>query len=166
MAWTKREAGGNLVTLGDGEGDVRKISGLLMGCPPDRTYTDRRNYHLVQKNGDTLVLAGSASLSRQLSEDDIGKFVKCQFTGWGRSANGKYKAIEVAVWDGDVTPEMRAWPHYVEAQTLRATVSAMTAAAKAQPQAPPAQAPPPRALPDEFEDFDRGPAEDSDELPF
>jgi hypothetical protein len=59
-------------------------------------------------------LAGSASLSRQIFPADVGKFVKCSFQGWGKSANGKFKQIEVQIYSGEPTAEMKAWPRYGE----------------------------------------------------
>jgi hypothetical protein len=100
MTWTKREPVTNLVVLGDEEGNKKKVGGLLIGCPKDRMYPEKTNYELVQQDGEVQVLSGSASLRNQIGEGDIGKFVKMEFTGWGKSANGKYKAIEVNIWDG------------------------------------------------------------------
>lgn len=114
MTWTKREAVTNLAVLGDEEGNKKKVGGLLIGCPRDRMYPDKTNYELVQKDGEVLVLSGSASLRNQLGEADVGKFVKCEFTGWGKSPNGKYKVIEVFVFDGEPTDDMKKWPHYGE----------------------------------------------------
>lgn len=115
MPWGKREAlTTNLVSLGDGEGDKRKVGGLLIATPKDRLYPNKTNYELVQKDGEVLTLSGSASLSRQITEQDVGKFIKCEFTGWDKSPNGKYKVIEVNVWEGEVSPEMKSWPRYAE----------------------------------------------------
>jgi len=115
MSWAKREATTtNLVSLGDGEGDRRKVGGLLVATPKDRLYPQKTNYELVQKDGEVLTLSGSASLSRQINEQDIGKFIKCEFTGWDKSPNGKYKVIEVNVWEGEPSDDMKAWPRYAE----------------------------------------------------
>ena len=116
MSWEKREAMTNLVVLGEAEGHVRKCSGLLAECPFDKMYPDKMNYVIIQKSGEEVVLSGSASLGRQLIPTDIGKFVKCEFTGWGRSANGKYKVIEVNIWQGEPNAEMLKWPRYAEVQ--------------------------------------------------
>lgn len=115
MTWQKREPVTNLVVLGDEEGNKKKVGGLLIGCPKDRMYPDKTNYELVQEDGEVAVLSGSASLRNQIGESDIGKFIKCEFTGWGKSANGKYKAIDVNIWEGEVTDaRMKAWPRYAE----------------------------------------------------
>jgi hypothetical protein len=150
MTWAKREAVTNLVMLGDGEGQRKKIGGLLIGAPRDRMYPDKVNYELVQKDGEVLVLSGSASLARQLGEADIGKFVKCEFTGWGKSPNGKFKAIDVNVWEGEVTPEMKQWPRYGEFNGGKPKPAAVAQVAPAG---------------DEFSDFDDTAAGDED-LPF
>lgn len=130
MAWAKREAVTNLVMLGDAEGHRKKVGGLLVGTPRDRMYPDKMNYELAQKDGEVLVLSGSANLSRQLNESDVGKFVKCEFTGWGRSANGKYKVIDVNVWDGEVTPDMKKWPLYAETHAKLAAPAKTNGATK------------------------------------
>jgi hypothetical protein len=114
MSWAKREAVTNLVILGDGPDTKKKVGGLLVGTPFDRMYPDKMNYVIVQRDGEEIVLSGSASLGRQLSDRDIGKFVKCEFTGWGKSANGKFKIIEVNVWEGEANADMKAWPRYAE----------------------------------------------------
>jgi hypothetical protein len=115
MAWTKREPTSNLVVLGDDEGQVKKVGGLLLSMRQDAQYPSRQNYEIVQRNGDCIWLAGSASLGRQLFPGDVGKFVKCEFTGWGKSANGKFKMIDVNVYDGEPTEDMKKWPHFGEA---------------------------------------------------
>jgi hypothetical protein len=116
MGWTKREPVGNLVVLGDDEGQVEKVGGLLAALTQDTMYPGRNNYELVQRNGESVTLAGCASLSRQIGLTDIGHFIKCQFKGWGKSANGKFKDIEVLIWNDEPTAEMRAWPRYAEVQ--------------------------------------------------
>jgi hypothetical protein len=114
MTWSKRDPVSNLIILGDDEGQVRKVAGLLASVRQDQQYPARQNYELVQKDGESHWLAGSASLSRQLFPGDVGKFVKCVFTGWGKSANGKFKQIEVQVFDGEPTDEMKKWPRYTQ----------------------------------------------------
>lgn len=155
MTWTKREPVTNLVVLGDEEGNKRKVGGLLIGCPKDRMYPDKTNYEIVQKDGEVQVLSGSASLRNQIGESDIGKFIKCEFTGWGKSANGKYKAIDVNVWDGEPTPEMKAWPRYAEF----ATGNGKKAAA-------PKAAAPHKSNDQDFEEFPGALQDEDDDLPF
>lgn len=153
MTWTKREAVTNLVVLGDEEGNRKKVGGLLIGCPKDRMYPEKTNYELVQQDGEVQVLSGSASLRNQLGEADIGKFVKMEFTGWGRSANGKYKAIEVFVYDGEPTEAMKKWPRYAEFAHGNGKAKAV-APAKAAPKA------------DDFEEFPGALQDEDDDLPF
>ena len=114
MAWDKRDPVSNLVILGDDEGQVRKVGGLLASIRQDNQYPSRHNYELVKQDGESIWLAGSASLSRQIFPADVGKFVKCAFQGWGKSANGKFKQIEVQIYSGEPTAEMKAWPRYGE----------------------------------------------------
>lgn len=115
MTWTKREPVTNLVVLGDDEGNIAKIGGLLVATPIDRMYEKKLNYEILKKSGEVVTLSGSASLSRQLNDRDIGKFVRCEFKGWGKSPNGKFKDIEVMIWEGEPTDDMkRDWPRYAE----------------------------------------------------
>src|SRR5665647_341083 len=114
MAWEKKEVAQNMIYLGDEEDQKRKCSGLLVAVPVDALFPPKRNYVLVQRNGEELTLSGSASLGRQLTEHDIGKFIQAEFTGWGKSANGKFRVIEVNVWQGEPTPAMKAWPRFGE----------------------------------------------------
>lgn len=112
--WNKREPVSNLVILGDADENATKASGLLARVVPDTVYKERNNYELVQKNGESVMLAGSASLSRQIGQTDVGHFIKATFKGWGKSANGKFKDIEVLIYEGEPTPDMKAWPRWKE----------------------------------------------------
>lgn len=118
MSWSKREAVSNLVILGDdAEKNQKKAGGLLASIARDATYTDNFNYELVQKDGSSILLAGNASINRMIHEKDIGKFVKAEFFGWGKTQKGaRFKQIEVQVWDGEPTPEMKKWPRWEELQ--------------------------------------------------
>lgn len=116
MGFTKREAVTDLIVLGDDEGQVKKAGGLLAATRQDTMYPSRLNYELVQKNGESKWLAGSASLGRQLGPEDVGRFIKCTFKGWGRSGSGKFKEIEVLVSDDDLPEELLNWPRYDEIQ--------------------------------------------------
>lgn len=116
MSWEKREPVTNLAVLGDEEGNKKKVGGLLIGIPKDRLYPDKSNYELVQQDGEVLVLSGSVSLRNQIGEADIGKFIKCEFTGWGKSPNGKFKAIDVFVFAGEPNDIMKKWPRFAEFQ--------------------------------------------------
>jgi hypothetical protein len=151
MAWAKREPVTNLVVLGDEDGNKKKVGGLLIGCPRDRMYPDKTNYELVQQDGEVQVLSGSASLRNQLGEADIGKFVKMEFTGWGKSANGKYKAIEVFVYDGEPNDMMKKWPRFGEFGNGAKPKAAAKATAPAT---------------DDFEEFPGALQDDEDDLPF
>ena len=133
MGWNKREPASNLVILGDDEGNVASVSGLLVAVTQDTMYPNRMNYELVQRSGDSLHLAGSASLGRQIGPHDVGKFVKCAFAGWGKSANGKFKQIEVNVWEGDPTEAMKSWPRYGEPHKPAAHATPAAKHPKAEP---------------------------------
>lgn len=153
MSWAKREAVSNLVVLGDDEGQKKKVGGLLVGMPRDQGYPDKVNYQLVQKDGEVALLSGSASLARQINEHDVGKFIKCEFQGWGRSGNGKFKVIEVNVWEGEPNDEMKAWPRFAEFQN---------GGKKQAPKAAPVAA----GKKDEFDGFPPPLEDTDDDLPF
>jgi len=114
MGWTKREASANLVILGDAEGHTRRVAGLLASVVPDPRYPDNRRYELVQQDGSSKVVAGSASINSQLGIGDVGKFVKLSFTGWERGRNGHYKVITVEVYEGEPSAPMQNWPRFAE----------------------------------------------------
>lgn len=157
-SWTKREPVQNLVILGDDPENKKKASGLLAALVQDRMYPDKTNYELVQKSGDSVLLSGSASLARQIGPGDVGKFIKCEFTGWGKSPNGKFKAIDVFVWDAEPTAEMKAWPRWSELQAKANSGNGAKGSA-------PAKQPAPATAPlEEFEDFPDD--ADNDDLPF
>lgn len=115
MGWEKREAVSDLVILGDEQGNKKSVGGLLVALPHDKGY-DKTNYQIVKQSGEEVTVSGSRSIARQISANDVGKFVKFTFTGWGNSPNGKFKAIEVNVWEGEPTPEMKAWPRFADLQ--------------------------------------------------
>jgi hypothetical protein len=46
----------------------------------------------------------------------VGKFLKAEFMGWGNSRNGKFKEIDVLVWEDEPTEEMKNWPRWAEIQ--------------------------------------------------
>lgn len=130
--WTKREPVQNLVVLGDGPDNRRKVAGLLAGLERDRMYPEKENYRIVQQDGETIVLGGNVTLGRQISAADVGKFIKCAFTGWGKSANGRFKVIEVNVYEGDLSDAMKSWPRYAEVQaSLRAAPAPKAQATRA-----------------------------------
>ena len=114
--WKKQEPISDLIVLGDNaEADnVKECGGLLASTRQDSQYPDRLNYELVQKDGSSKWLAGSASIMRQLGPAHIGAFVKCQFVGWGRSPRGEFKEIAVHIWEGELTELMLGWPRLDE----------------------------------------------------
>jgi hypothetical protein len=126
MGWTKREVEGDLVILGDAEGHVKQAGGLLVAIKPDPMYPNNRRYTLVRENG----------------------FIKLEFVGWGKSANGKFKEIAVHVWDGAPNERMAKWPRYDEFKNGGKNGS------------------PPPAVRDEFEDFPNALDNQDDDLPF
>jgi len=109
MSWQKREVPTNLVILGDAEGNVASTGGLLASVTPDPRYPDNRRFLLIGKDGDEKLVAGFTALNNQLGAADVGKFIKLTFGGWGKSANGRFKIVEVQVWDGEPSSEMVKW---------------------------------------------------------
>lgn len=154
MAWTKRDIPSDLVILGSEEGQVKKAGGLLTGLVQNTTYPEKTDYAFVKQNGDTFVLSGSASLHRQLSPNDVGRFVKVEFVGWGKAANGKFKQIEVSVYEGEPTDDMKKWPRYQE-------LNSGNGAKK--PQAPATR---PGAVTATDDDFGGSGSTEDDDLPF
>ena len=114
MTWETRTAQGNLVVLGDEEDQATKAGGLLASVTPDPQYEGNKRFELVQKDGESNIIAGCAAINRGINEGDVGKFVKLEFIGWGKSGRGKFKQIDVQVWDGEPTAKMKKWPRYDE----------------------------------------------------
>ena len=148
MGFTKREIQDNLVILGDDDGNVQKAGGILtrliLNTQFEKAKTD---YEYVDKNGDLKVIGGSATLARQISPNDVGKFFKMEFEGWGKSANGKFKKIAVYFWDGEPNVQMQSWPRFFEFYGKSAPA----------PNTPAAQ---------KFEDMPKQLEDDDDDLPF
>lgn len=109
MTWNKRQVAQNLVILGDDEGHVRRAHGLLADVTPDPQYPNNRRYLLIGQAGAEKIVAGSTSLNLQVGPGDVGKFVKFSFVGWERGKRGRFKAMEVEVYDGPATKAMLDW---------------------------------------------------------
>lgn len=146
MGFVKREVAENFISLGDGEGDAQQVGGILTRFVPNSHFSKpKTDYEFIDKAGATQLLSGSASLSRKIHAEDIGKFFKATFLGWKNSANGKYKDIDIAVWDGEPTEVMKAWPKFAQCYGKSSPLPVTAVAAKfAQP------TPPPK---DDFEDM-------------
>lgn len=113
MGWTEREAGA-VVVLGDGEGQVRRVAGLLASVKQDPRYPDNRRFELVQKDGTSKYLAGFTALNSQLGQADVGHFVKIEFVGWEGQGGNRWKKPKVEVYEGEPTAEMRSYPRWRE----------------------------------------------------
>jgi len=113
VAFVKRTVAENFISLGDGEGDVKSVGGILTKFVENRQFAKpKTDYEFVDKDGKLQVLSGSASLARQIHADDMGKFFKATFEGWGKSNNGNFKQIAVYIWDGEPTEVMKQWPKF------------------------------------------------------
>lgn len=157
MSWGKREVVDNFVTLGDGEADVSKTGGILTRFVENNHFAQpKTDYEFVGKDGALAVLSGSASLARQIHAEDLGKFFKAEFEGWGSSGKGKFKKIAVYIWNGEPNEAMKAWPKFSEYYGKAASngASAKETAKKVR---------------DDFDDFANPPKQlqdDTDDLPF
>lgn len=115
MGFKKREIPDNYVSIGDKEGDKLQAGGIFTRMIENTHFKNPKlDYEYVNKKGELVILSGSASLARQIEYNDMGKFFKVEFEGWGDSPNGKFKKVGVYIWEGDVTPEMKQWPRYAE----------------------------------------------------
>lgn len=121
--WQKRDSS-NLIVIGDGEGQARKVGGLLASIAPDPRYPDNRRYELVQQDGTSKIVAGTTVVNNQIGIHDIGKFIKLSFEGWGSGGNGKFKNIDVQVFEGAPTDDMKKWPRFAELHGRKASVAA------------------------------------------
>jgi hypothetical protein len=165
VTWKTRELPvDNLVVLGEDKGNVRQTGGLLVGRKPSRIYPNKTNLLVVKEDGTEFEVAGSSTLELQISDADIGLFMKLTYLGKERAGNNTYKKIEVQFFEpepGQPLPDrLRNWPRYAETQ---ARLTAETAQGRNKPKS---------AVPedDDFPDFDQvpGPIKDAggDDLPF
>jgi hypothetical protein len=159
MGFVKREVAENFVSLGEGEGDVRQVGGILTRFVENKHFDKpKTDYEFIDKNGELQVLSGSASLARQIHSEDLGKFFKATFEGWGKSANGKFKQIAVFIWEGELNPAMKAWPKLDQYYGKRPTTIALVGRVAPKP-----------AATDDFDEMpepiQQGQVED-DDLPF
>jgi len=149
--WTRRDGASNLVVLGDGEGQVTKVQGLLANITPDPRFPDNKRFAVVQRDGTEVTVAGSAAINSAVGLQDVGKFLRLEFEGWQKGRNGQFKAIKVEVYDGEATDTMRQWPRWAELNSKEPRKQSRAAK--------PALAEPPIADPDPDE-------EEDDDLPF
>ena len=156
MGFVKREVVDNLVILGDDEGNVQKAGGILTRLVLNTSFEKpKTDYEYVDKSGELKVIGGGATLARQITPADVGKFFKVEFEGWGKSANGKFKKISVYMWDGELTDAMKQWPRFREfyGKAAPAPVSANAKAAAAK-------------IRDDFDEMPAALQADDDDLPF
>ena len=141
--WNKREIADG-IGIGEKEGQRRAAGGLLAEIRTDVGDNNSNIYELVQKDGASLYVWGSATIDGKLRASDIGKFVKMKYLGMAKGKSGRtYKDIDVAGWDAPLTDAMKEWPRVGEFSGEGAAKPA-----------------------DDFEDFPEGSDEEDDDLPF
>lgn len=104
---------GNFRKLGEGEGRVREIVGVLKDIEPDEQYSTpdepKRVYVLELEGGEEVRLGDNAQLSA-LKGEHIGKLVRLVYRGTVKTKRGTtVKQIDVFVREGaDMPAEFRA----------------------------------------------------------
>lgn len=156
MGFVKREVLDNLVILGDDDGNAQKVGGILTRLILNTQFDKpKMDYEYVDRAGELKVIGGGATLARQITPADVGKFFKAEFEGWGKSANGKFKKIAVYFWEGDLEDKMKAWPRLKEFYGKSAPTPVTANAAKVTEKAR-----------DDFDDFPAALDADDSDLPF
>jgi len=92
--WVKKE--GSVATLGDGEGQVKEVSGKLLKIEQSKKYENRKNYILEQPDGSTVTCFGSAFIDNRVSESDIGKTMKFEYAGMDKKTRAKIIEVFIA----------------------------------------------------------------------
>ncbi len=112
--WKKREITDG-IGIGEKDGQRRAAGGLLVEIRTDVGENNSTIYELVQKDGASLQVWGSATIDGKLRSSDIGRFVKMKYLGMAKGKSGRtYKDIDVAVWDAPLTDVMKEWPRVGE----------------------------------------------------
>lgn len=124
--WTLVEAG-DAISLGGKENQRKTAGGLLVKIEYDQgPKKNSAVYELVQADGESVRVWGSAAIDYKLSPAKIGKFVRLEFTGIEQTKDGTdFKAIEVKIWTKPLTDKMKEWPRVEEWYTAKEGVAAM-----------------------------------------
>jgi hypothetical protein len=97
-AWETRRGSGSILVLGDESGQLQEIEGTLTARRVSPAYADNFLYDISTSDGESVTIAGTASLNARLTEHDIGRYVAITFKGWGATKRGnKFKDIDVRV---------------------------------------------------------------------
>jgi len=118
MTWTELAAS-DAVGIGEKENQRTKAGGLLVRVEYDQgPKKNSAIYELVQSDGTSLRVWGSAAIDRKLSVINIGKFIRLEFKKMSKNKDGTdFKAIKVEVFEGDLTDKMKEWPRVEEFYT-------------------------------------------------
>jgi hypothetical protein len=117
MSWEESKPPTGFTILGDDEGNVPKVGGLLAAIVQSDKYKNTDNYELVQQDGSIKTLAGCTTLASRIFSKHVGKFLKAEFVGWEKGKAGRYKDTKVLFWEGEPTDEMKKWPRWEELNT-------------------------------------------------
>ena len=89
------EVTGNLIVLGEKDGQVQSIGGVLKEIRPDRKYEGRSQYVLATPEGEKTV-AGCATLTNKIDESFIGFLLTFRYDGTGTTETGQsFKRVKV-----------------------------------------------------------------------
>ena len=118
MSWEKQETP-EAIGIGDGKDQKPKAGGLLAEVREvEGDNGPFMVYDFVQRDGTTQAVYGSSAIDRELKSGvHVGRFIKLVFKERVAGKKGReFKDIDVEIWKGDPTDDMRAWPRFEELQ--------------------------------------------------
>ena len=121
MGWTELE-NNDAISLGDKPAkddrpaQRKKAGGLLVRIEYDQgPKKNSAIYELVQSDGTSLRVWGSAAIDRKLSKANVGQFLRLEFKSIEQTKDGTdFKVIKVEVYGGELTDKMMNWPRVEE----------------------------------------------------
>ena len=92
--------------VGDGDGDVPEISGLLLEIQESGKFEGKKNFLIINSEGEEKIVCGNASIESKVNARCIGKIIQLRFLQWAKTEKGqRFKDIEVFVGGETYTRE-------------------------------------------------------------
>lgn len=92
-----KEVTGKVVTLGNGENQVKEVEGTLVAIEPSSVYPKQVNY-ILEHNKERITVFGTAFMRNRIDNTMIGKEIKLVFKGMTPTKSGRdAKDIQVLV---------------------------------------------------------------------
>lgn len=117
--------GSRIVKMGDGEGQVERFVGVLLGIDHNADF-DKPEYRFITPDTEEqVIVASNTALDNRMKDTSIGKPIEIVFTGWGVGKKGnKFKTFEVTVFENPTEAAKKRFPKFYAAQASAAAAAA------------------------------------------